>query len=206
LLWVLKKGVIMSGKFNFYGVFTGFFMVIAVISGCRQLGEMKNLSKCQFRLKNIQIQSVDNVDVSNVKTMNDLNVTTIAKLGSSLLTGKLPLTFQTNIESKNPNNQNAAINKFDLHILFNNVDLVQTVVNQRVEILPGQTIVIPVVLTSDIAQIVKGENIRTVLGWIFPGNDTPAVFTIKIKPSILVGPVTLSYPGFITLSKDFKTQ
>lgn len=181
------------------------FMLSGAVS-CKQLKELKTLTKCEFRLKNIELLSLDNIDVSKIKSVNDLDALTIAKLGSSLLTGKMPLKYRTNIESKNPNTQNAALNKFELQILFNNVDLVQTIINQRVEINPGQTALIPVEMSSDIGQIVKAENIRNLLGWLFPGNDSPAVFTIKIKPSIMIGPVSLSYPGFITLSKDFKSE
>jgi hypothetical protein len=193
-----------AGKLFEYLLFICLFMTIFV--SCKQLSEMKNLTKCEFRLKNIELLSIDQVDVSGIKTINDLNALTIAKLGSTLLTGKMPLSYRTNIESKNPNAQNAAIDKFELHILFNNVDLVQTVINQRVEVQPSQTTVIPVMMTSDIGQIVKGENIRNILGWLFPGNDSPAVFTVKIRPSVLVGPVSLNYPGYITLSKDFKSN
>lgn len=193
-----------TGKLIRYLLFACFFMTIFV--ACKQLSEMKSLTKCEFRLKNIDLLSIDNVDISGIQSINDLDALTIARLGSSLLTGRMPLSYRTNIESKNPNTQNAAIDKFELHILFNNVDLVQTVINQRVEVSPGQTTIIPVLMTSDIGQIVKGENIRNILGWLFPGNDSPAVFTIKIKPSILIGPVSLNYPGFITLSKDFKSQ
>lgn len=188
-----------------------FLLLLIIISStvfvsCKQLKEMQTMSKCEFRLKNIELLTLDNVDISKVKTINDLDAITIGRLGASLLAGKLPLTYRTNIESKNPNSQKAALNKFDLHILFNNIDLVQTVINQRVEIGPGQTVTIPVMMTSDLGQVVKGESIRNLLGWLFPGNDTPAVFTIKIKPSVVVGPVTLSYPGYITLSKDFKSN
>jgi hypothetical protein len=190
---------------KFMYVLVAVFLLTGTIS-CKQLKELKNLTKCEFRLKNIEILSLDNVDVSKVKSANDLDAVTIARLGASLLTGKMGLSYRTNIESKNPNTQNAAINKFELHILFNNVDLVQTVINQRVEVLPGQTTMIPVMMTSDIGQIVRGENIRKLLGWLFPGSDTPAVFTIKIKPSVMIGPATLSYPGFITLSQDFKSM
>ncbi len=193
-----------AGKLFGYLLFTCFMITMFV--SCKQLSEMKNMTKCEFRLKNIELLSIDQVDVSGIKTVNDLNAITIAKLGSTLLTGKMPLSYRTNIESKNPNSQNAAIDKFELHILFNNVDLVQTVINQRVEVLPSQTTVIPVMMTSDIGQIVKGENIRNILGWLFPGNDSPAVFTVKIRPSVLVGPVSLNYPGYITLSKDFKSN
>lgn len=173
---------------------------------CRQLQEMQNMTKCEFRLKNIEMLSLDNTDISKVKTPSDVDAVTLARLGSSLLTGKMPLTYRTNIEAKNPNSQKAAISKFSLHILFNNVDLVQTEVNKYVEILPAQTTVIPIEMTSDIGQIMKGETIKSLLGFLFPGSDSPAVFTIKIKPSVMVGPITLSYPGFITLSKDFKSN
>lgn len=190
---------------KFFPVLLAVFLLSGAVS-CKQLKELNTLTKCEFRLKNIELLSLDNTDISKVKSVSDLDAMTIAKLGGSLLTGKMPLKYRTNIESKNPNTQNAALNKFELHILFNNVDLVQTVINQRVEVLPGQTTVIPVEMTSDIGQIVKSENIRSLLGWLFPGNDSPAVFTIKIKPSVMIGSFSLSYPGFITLSKDFKSQ
>ncbi len=177
-----------------------------ILQSCDQLKALQNMTKCEFRLKNIDILSVDNVDVSHVKTINDLDALTITRLGATLLSGKLPLTYRANIEAKNPNSHRAAISQFALHILFNNVDLVQTVVNKNVEVLPAQTTVIPIEMTSDVGQIVKGENIKNVLGLIFPGNDSPAVFTIKLKPSVIVGPVTLNYPGYITLSKDFKSN
>lgn len=173
---------------------------------CKQLREMKAMSKCQFRLINIDLLSLDNIDISGIRTPGDLDALTVIRLGNSLFSGKLPLTYRANIESKNPNTENAAINQFELHILFNNVNLVQTMIQERYEVKPGETAKMPVLLTSDIAQIVKGESISKVLGWLFTGNDSPAVFTVKIKPSVLVGSVTLTYPGFITLSKDFKSQ
>lgn len=193
-------------KHNFAIFLGGFIAILFGFQSCKQLSEMRNMTKCEFRLKNIELLTLDNIDISKIKSVNDLDAMTIGRLGASLLTGKLPLTYRTNIESKNPNTQLAALNKFDLHILFNNIDLVQTVINQRVEIAPGQTSTIPVQMTSDLGQVVKGETIRSLLGWLFPGNDSPAVFTIKIKPSVVVGPVTLSYPGFITLSKEFKSN
>jgi len=184
-------------------------MVVFIIlscNSCEQLKGLNNMTKCEFRLKNIDVLSIDKVDVSRVKTVNDLDALTITRLGASLLSGKFPLTYRANVEAKNPNTQRAAISKLALHILFNNVDLVQTEVNRNVEVLPAQTTLIPIEMTSDIGQIIKGENIKNVLGLVFPGNDSPAVFTIKLKPSVLVGPVTLNYPGFITLSKDFKSK
>jgi len=181
-------------------------LLLAGSISCKQLREMKAMSKCQFRLINIDLLSLDNIDISRIRTPGDLDALTVIRLGNSLLSGKLPLTYRANIESKNPNSENAAINQFELNILFNNVNLVQTVIQERYEVKSGETAKIPVQLTSDIAHIVKGESISNVLGWLFPGNDTPAVFTVKIKPSVLVGPVALSYPGFITLSKDFKSQ
>jgi hypothetical protein len=196
----MKKSVVYSIQF------LAIVFIILSCNSCEQLKGLQNMTKCEFRLKSIDILSIDNVDVSRVKTINDLDALTITRLGASLLSGKMPLTYRANIEAKNPNSQRAAISKFALHILFNNVDLVQTEVNKNVEVLPAQTTLIPIEMTSDIGQIVKGENIKNVLGLIFPGSDSPAVFIIKLKPSVIVGPVTLNYPGYITLDKNFKSN
>lgn len=179
-------------------------IVIFIFSACAQLSQLQNMSKCEFRLKNLELKSLDNTDISNVKSVNDLNVLTVARLGNSLLSGRLPLTYTANIEANNPNTQKAALNKFDLIVLLNNVQLVQTSINQYVEILPKQQALIPITLTSDIANILKGENINRVLSILFPQDNSQSVLTFKIKPSIKVGPSTISYPGYITLNKNFK--
>jgi len=182
------------------------FLIMFTLTSCKQLQELQNLTKCEFRLKNIQLLNIDNVDVSKIKTTNDIDVLTLAKLSKTLLSSNIPISYITNIEVKNPNAQKAAINKLALHILFNNTEIVQTEINKYVEIMPNQSTLIPINMTSDITQIIKGENINNILGLLFPGNDNPAVFTIKLKPSILVGPIAIDYPGYITLSKDFKSN
>lgn len=190
-----------------YNVFKKLILVSLVLflfNSCAQIKHLQNLSKCEFRLNSIELQSLDNTDISKVKSVSDLNVITVAKLGNSLLSGRLPLTYTANVEAKNPNTQKAAMNKFDLIVLLNNVELVQTSVNKYVEILPKQQAMIPITLTSDIAHILKGENINRVLSVLFPKDDSQSVLTFKIKPSIKVGPSSISYPGYITLNKTFK--
>ncbi len=173
---------------------------------CKQLAEMRSFSKCEFRLRSIELLSLDNIDISGIKTINDIDAVTMLRLSNSLLSGKMPISFRTNIEAKNPNQKKASMNRFEMQILFNNIDLAHTVMSQRVEIIPGQIAVIPLTVNSDLGQIMKGKNIRDVLSLLFTGSDTPAVFTVKIKPSVYVGPVPINYPGYITLSKNFKSQ
>jgi hypothetical protein len=187
-------------------LFIPLLLLFSLLISCKQLQELQNLTKCEFRLNNIQILSIDNVDVSKVKSINNIDVLTVAKLSKIILSSNIPISYIANIEVKNPNSQKASLNKFALQIIFNETEIVQTEINKYVEVMPNQSTLIPVNMTSNIAQIVKGENINSILGLLFPGNDNPAVFTIKLKPSILVGPITIDYPGYITLSKDFKSN
>lgn len=173
---------------------------------CKQIQQLQAFSKCEFRLQSVQILSLDNVDVSGKKSIQDFDAITITRLGSSLLQGRMPISFRAYIEARNPNKQKASIGQMLVHVLFNNTELLQTQVHQRIEVLPMKTTLFPLDFQSDIGNLLKGENIRNVLGLLFPGSDTPAVFTFKIKPSVVIGPATIQYPGYITLTKDFKSQ
>lgn len=182
-------------------------IILAMLqSKCRYLQELQAFSKCKFRLKSVQIQSLDNIDVTRMKSLSDFDAITITKLGSALLQGRMPISFRTYVEARNPNNQKASIGQLLVIVLFNNNQILQTQINQRVEVLPHKTAVIPLDFHTDLGNLLKGENIRNILGMLFPGTETPAVFTFKIKPSVLIGPVSINYPGYITLTKDFKSQ
>ncbi len=173
---------------------------------CSQLKELQSFSKCEFKLNSINILAIDNVNVSHVKNVSDLDVLTVAKLGKPLISGKMPITYIANIEVNNPNSQKAALSKMLLNVLYNNVELVQSEINQQLEVMPLGKAIIPIQLTSDIGNIVKGESINSLLGLLLGNNDVPSVFTVKLKPSFKIGPAMIQYPGYITLSKEFKSK
>jgi len=181
--------------------------IIFCFFGCKQLREIQTLTKCEFRLSTINILTIDNINVSQVKSISDLDFLTITRLGNALLAGRLPITYVANIEAFNPNSQKAAISKFLLHVLYNDTELLQSEINQYVEVMPGKKAMIPVQLTSDIGSIVKGQSIQSLIAVLLSGSeDVPSVFTVKMKPSLKVGPATVQYPGYITLTKDFKSK
>lgn len=201
---ILPK-IIDMRTFNIIALFV--IIILAIFqSKCKYLQEIQAFSKCEFRLKGVQIQSLDNIDVTQMKSVSDFDVLTISKLGSALLQGRMPISFRTYVEARNPNNQKASIGQLLVIVLFNDNQILQTQINKRVEILPHKTAVIPLDFHTDLGNLLKGENIRNILGLLFPGTETPAVFTFKIKPTVLIGPVTINYPGYITLTKDFKSQ
>jgi hypothetical protein len=141
-----------------------------------------------------------------VKSLSDLDALTIAKIGKIVLSGKMPITFVAYIDAKNPNIQKAAVSRFAMNVLFNNSEVLQTTLEKYVEILPNTQVNIPLQMTADIGQLVKGDNLNNVLKLLFGNTDTHAVFSLKLKPSMKIGTAFIDYPGYITLTKDFKSK
>lgn len=180
--------------------------IVLFLSSCSQIMQHFMLSNCEFRVRSIQLNSIDNVSLTNITSPSGLSALNIASLTNSLLRGSLPLTYTALIDIKNPNSTNAAMNSFDLIVLLNNVEIAQSKVNKHVEILANKTATVPITLTSDIAHIFKQENITQILRVLFPGENSSSALTFKIKPSIRVGPATINYPGYITLTHTFKSK
>ncbi len=182
-------------------------LVIFLFSSCAQLSQLANFASCEFRTTKVENVNLAGIDVQNTKSLSDLNLLTVGNLLKTVATGKLPLSFVLNVEAKNPNTSLAAMNKIQWIAILDSTELTRGVIDQRVEIQPNSTAIVPINISADLKEIFKGETGKSLinLGLNLAGSDgSPSSrLTIKIKPSILIGNYPLEYPGFITVSKEF---
>lgn len=185
-------------------------MLVMVASGCKFLTELSSFSKCEFRMKSIKNTQLAGVDVQNIKSVSDLNFATMAKLTTTLSQGKMPVNFTLNIEAKNPNPTDAAINKIQWIALIDDKQAAEGVVNKRIEIPANNgTAVIPLDVSTDLTEVFSkdmGKKLIDIALGLAGANDEPSRVTLKVKPTILVGPVEFDYPGYFNLSKEFKAE
>jgi hypothetical protein len=78
-----------------------------------------------------------------------------------------------------------------------------------VEIPPsGGTNKIPIRVQADLFDYLEGDNPRAMLNFVLNllnAGDQTSRFTLKIKPSVLIGTQEIPYPDYFNITKEFKS-
>jgi LEA14-like dessication related protein len=165
-----------------------------------------NLVNCEFRLVSAENIMIAGVSVDAYRSVKDLGIADFAMVMGAIAQPELPLSLNLNIEVKNPNTEAAGINGIEYIIFIDDIQMVQGSYMQPITIPPSSSAVITVPLKTDLKNSLKGKSMDAILnfGFNLAGvSHVPTRFKVKLKPSILVGTSTLSYPGYITVKTEF---
>lgn len=78
-------------------------IVIGFVSGCSVLQTMTNVSRLKFKLNSVNNFQVNGIDIESKSRLSDFTATDLLRLTTVFTSGKLPVSFQVNVEAKNPN-------------------------------------------------------------------------------------------------------
>ena len=178
-----------------------------IFASCKTIREMKALAKCQFRIDSVTNTKLAGVSIENIKSFSDLGISEAAAVTKAFVLGRLPLDFTLNLQVKNPNKQRAAMNKFEWIAMVDESELLNGIVTKRVEVEPeGGISTIPLNISVNIKEILTKLSKSQLLNFGFGLSDSqkkPTRVALKLKPSIMVGSKSLSYPGWITVKREF---
>ena len=103
----------------------------------------------------------------------------------------------------------AAVNSIQWIAFIDDLQLAQGTVHERVEIPPsGGTNKIPIRVQADLFDYLEGDNPRAMLNFalnLLNAGDQASRFTLKIKPSVLIGTQEIPYPDYFNITKEFKS-
>jgi hypothetical protein len=173
----------------------------------QQARQMTNLVNCDFRIASVQDLSLAGVYIQNIQNIRNLNLTDATKILAAVAGNSLPLTFQLNLEGKNPNNAPAGMNKLNWVIFIDNIQMTDGSLNDPITIPPNQgTAVIPIRVSLNLKRILQGKSLDAITNFAFNlagiGNR-PTRISAKIQPTIMIGQKPLTYPGYITINTNF---
>ncbi|HNW53370.1 MAG TPA: LEA type 2 family protein [Bacteroidales bacterium] len=173
----------------------------------KQVSQVSNLSKCDFRLESVQRLTLAGVQIQNVKSISDVGMFDAAKLASAVASQQLPLNCILNVEAKNPNTADAGITKIDWILLIDDIEMTSGIIDQPVTIPANNgTAFIPVQVNVDLQKALSGKSADAIINFamnLAGAGNKPTRFTMKMKPSISVGGFPVSYPGYVTIKTEY---
>lgn len=188
------------------------FLTISIF-GCginKQAQQIKALEDCTYKIKNVNQITLAGSDLGRLINQQDFNLASLPGVALGLLRKDIPLRANLNLEITNPSVNLAAINQFEYKILVNNTDLAEGIINQAVSIPQGQTVTVPVQMSSNIYGLISNGNVlNDIIKAAQKGaksDDKLGLLTIKIKPTIMIGNTPVKYPGYITINKDISSK
>jgi len=183
--------------------------LITVVSSCQVTRQTKtaiNLANCDFRIVSAEKIELAGLPVDTYTSVKDLSIADLTMFMGVITQSTLPLSLQLNIEVKNPNPEPAGINSLEYIIFIDDIRMIEGSYMKPVTVPPSSSLIIPVPLNMDLKQALQGKSMDAILnfGFNLAGvGQVPTRFTVKLRPSILIGNTSLSYPGYITVKTEY---
>jgi LEA14-like dessication related protein len=199
-------------KNSFYPKIVLFSMLttLAFFTSCdvvKQVSQVSNLAKCDFRLGSVQRLTLAGVNIQHVKSISDINMLDAAKLAAAAASEQLPLSCTLNIEARNPNTADAGLTKIDWILLIDDIEMTRGILDQPVTIPANNgTALIPLQINVDLQKALSGKSADAIINFgmnLAGAGEKPTRFTLKMKPSISVNGFPVSYPGYLDIKTEY---
>lgn len=179
-------------------------MGLASCDVLNQVAQMANFANCTFNFNNVNQIQMLGVNLSKGMTKQDLNVGQLLSLTNALMNRSLPISFNVNVDVKNPNSIAAAMAKMDYIVTLNGKQVISTTMNQSVNVPANSTNTVSIPITTDLFQLFSGESADAIVNLAFKlagASSEPVNVGLKVKPYISINGQQLAYPDFITMNK-----
>ena len=182
-------------------------MVALGLTSCdllTQVAQMANFANCKFDFKNISNIQMLGIDLSKGMTKENLNVSQLLSLTNAVMSRKLPVTFNINLNVENPNSIAASMAKMDYIVSLNGKQVASTTLNQSINVPANSSNVVSIPITTDLFQLFSGESADAIVNLAFKlagANSDSVNLGLKVKPYVTINNSQLAYPDYITLDR-----
>ena len=169
-----------------------------------QVAQMANLVNCTFDFNSVNQIQMLGVNLSKGMSKTDRNATQLLSLADAIMRKQLPVTFNVNVDVKNPNSIAAAMTKMDYILTLNGKQVVSTTMNNGINVPANSSSMVSIPITTDLFQLFSGESADAIVNLAFKlagASSNPVNVGLKVKPYINIGNQQLAYPDFISMNK-----
>ena len=182
-------------------------MGLASCDVLNQVAQMANFANCTFDFNSLNQIQMLGIDLSKGMTRDNLNITQGLALVNAITNRALPVTFNVNLDVKNPNSIAASMAKMDYIISLNGKEVVSTTLNQSINVPANSSNVVSIPIRTDLFQLFSGESADAIVNLAFKlagASSNPVNIGIKVKPYITIGNQQLAYPDYISINKTLQ--
>ncbi len=177
-------------------------------SGCAALREVAALRQVDFSIDRVSDVRLAGVDLTAVRSYDDLGVVNTARVATALLQKTVPLQFDLHLRAENPstNAVNARLVRMEWTLLLQDKETIRGMIDQQVLLPPGEPQDIPVTMSLDLLDFFASNSHELVnVALAVAGHDgTRASIALRAAPSVDTPFGPLRYPEPITiLRRDF---
>ena len=171
--------------------------VIFAFCGCDKV----NMLNCKFERKNVDNFRFAGVNFDKFNSLSDITISDGLSIGNALfLAQTAPITFNVNVEGKNPNKSIAAIEQMDWKVLVDDAEFIGSI-TEKFSIPAEGTNILPLQIGFDAVQILDGTTLQSMfrLYQNITGKNASqgSNVTIMIRPTIM----GIKFPNYITLNQ-----
>lgn len=174
------------------------------VPACQTLREVANLREVDFSIRRVAGAQLAGVDLSRIRSYEDVRPADLARLTAALSGGEAPLAFVLHLDAANPreNGVTARMVEMDWTLLLDDTETISGTFNENVAIGPGETrdIGIPIRLdlfrffdrsAQDLVELAAAVSGR--------GGAAPKQIKLRARPTIQTPLGAIRYPRPITV-------
>ena len=169
-----------------------------------QVAQLANFANCTFNFNSVDHIQMLGIDLSKGMSKTDLNAMQLLSLANAISNRQLPVTFNVNVDVKNPNSIAASMTKMDYILSLNGKQVISTSMNNSVNVPANASNTVTIPITTDLFQLFSGESADAIVNLAFKlagASSDPVNVGLKVKPYINVSGQQLAYPDYITMNK-----
>jgi hypothetical protein len=186
-------------------------------TSCSVYQTVVNLSRLQFKLGDVNNFTINGINISNKRSLQDFNAVEIINLTQVIASGKLPASFTLNVEAKNPNDgsggypkTNATIKEFPWRLEVDDVETIAGNIGTPVTV-PGTGEVqnIPLTMNIDLMQFFgnKGLDNLVNLALTLGGQQgSSSKLSLFATPTVTSPIGDIKYPGELKIVEQSFTN
>jgi hypothetical protein len=161
-------------------------------------------------MESLSNTSLAGINIEKIQGFSDLNFMQAASLTKAYLGGNVPLSFNLNLEVKNPNPTEANMAQFDWILSIDEIEMVSGT-NEQEYLIPANdgTIIVPMQISLNLLEVLNDRTKDTLLNFGFnlaDAGNKPTRVGLKLKPTVYVNSIPITYPGYIEIGTEFGAQ
>lgn len=179
------------------------FAALCLLPGCQTLRELSALRKVDFAIDHVAEVRLAGIDMSRVRSYDDLNLLDVGRLTAALARKDLPLSFVLHLSAENPpeNTVNARLARMEWTLLLEERETISGTFEREMVLAPGAPADVPIEVSLNLISFFEGnarDLAELALSLAGQGGQSKHI-ALRARPTIDTPLGPLAYPSAITI-------